>query len=108
MTADICDLDELNTGKRREGIFGAIYWWMVKFGFAIAGLLSGAIMTVIGFSPDAAVQPEGAVTGLRLFYSGVPILGTSVALWVMRNYDLNESRAQEIRAALDVRKGAAT
>ena len=36
MTADVCDLDELNTGKRREGIFGAIYWWMVKFGFAIA------------------------------------------------------------------------
>ncbi|HCI16575.1 MAG TPA: glycosyl hydrolase, partial [Candidatus Marinimicrobia bacterium] len=30
MTADVCDLDELNTGKRREGILGAIYWWMVK------------------------------------------------------------------------------
>ena len=46
MTADVCDLDELATGKRREGIFGAIYWWMVKLGFAIAGLLSGAIMSL--------------------------------------------------------------
>ena len=36
MTADVCDLDELATGKRREGIFGAIYWWMVKLGFAVA------------------------------------------------------------------------
>jgi len=106
MTADICDLDELHTGKRREGIFGAIYWWMVKFGFAIAGLLSGAIMTVVGFTPDAAVQAEGAVTGLRLFYSGVPILGTSIALWVMRDYDLNETRAQEIRTSIDRRKAA--
>ena len=35
------DLDELNTGKRREGQFGAIYWWMVKFGLAIAGLFYG-------------------------------------------------------------------
>jgi GPH family glycoside/pentoside/hexuronide:cation symporter len=71
MTADVCDLDELNTGKRREGIFGAIYWWMVKFGFAIAGLLTGSIMSFVGFTPDAATQPEGAVTGLRffLFYS---------------------------------------
>ena len=43
MTADVCDLDELNTGKRREGLLGAIYWWMVKFGLAIAGLLSGVI-----------------------------------------------------------------
>ena len=107
MTADVCDLDELKTGKRREGIFGAIYWWMVKFGFAIAGLLSGAIMTVVGFTPDAAVQAEGAVTGLRFFYSGVPILGTLLALWVMRNYDLNEEQAHEIRAELDGRKAAA-
>jgi glycoside/pentoside/hexuronide:cation symporter, GPH family len=104
MTADVCDLDELNTGKRREGIFGAIYWWMVKFGFAIAGLLSGAIMTLVGFSPDAAVQPEGAVNGLRLFYSGVPIFGTLLALYVMRNYDLSEARSHEIRAAIDKKK----
>ena len=59
MTADVCDLDELATGKRREGIFGAIYWWMVKFGFAVAGLLSGAIMSVVAFTPGAAVQPDG-------------------------------------------------
>ena len=49
MTADVIDLDELNTGKRREGIFGAIYWWMVKFGFGIAGGLSGVIFSVIGW-----------------------------------------------------------
>ena len=104
MTADVCDLDELATGKRREGIFGAIYWWMVKFGFAIAGLLSGAIMTVVGFSPGAAVQPEGAVDGLRFFYSGVPIFGTLLALFVMRNYDLDEARAREVHAEIERRK----
>ncbi len=104
MTADVCDLDELNTGKRREGIFGAIYWWMVKFGFAIAGGLSGLIITIVGLNPDAAVQPEGAVTGLRLFFSGVPMLGTMLAMFVMRNYDLDEQRAREIQAALASRK----
>ena len=30
MTSDVLDIDELNTGKRREGSFGAIYWWMVQ------------------------------------------------------------------------------
>ncbi len=104
MTADVCDLDELNTGKRREGIFGAIYWWMVKFGFAIAGLLSGAIMSFVGFAPDAASQPEGAVTGLRLFFSIVPILGTLIAMWIMRDYDVSEARAHEIRAAINRKK----
>ncbi|MDZ4103786.1 MAG: MFS transporter [Hydrogenophaga sp.] len=104
MTADVCDLDELATGKRREGIFGAIYWWMVKFGFAIAGLLSGAIMAMVAFTPGAAMQPEGAVDGLRLFYSGVPIIGTLLAMWIMRDYDLDEARATEVHAELERRK----
>lgn len=105
MTADVCDMDELTSGKRREGIFGAIYWWMVKFGFAIAGLLTGIIMSAVDFHPGAATQAEGAVTGLRLFFSGIPILGTLVAMWVMRNYDLTEVKAKEIKLELDTRKG---
>lgn len=104
MTADVCDLDELNTGKRREGIFGAIYWWMVKFGFAIAGGLSGLIISYVGLDPGAIEQPEGAVTGLRLFFSGVPIGGTLIAMFIMRNYDLDEARAREIQAELAMRK----
>lgn len=104
MTADVIDLDELNTGQRREGVFGAIYWWMVKFGFAIAGLLSGAILSVVGFDPNAAAQTEGAMIGLRAFYSGLPILGTLVAIFVMRNYDVTEERANKIRAELERRR----
>lgn len=104
MTADVCDMDELSSGKRREGIFGAIYWWMVKFGFAIAGLLTGVIMSVVAFKAGAETQPEGAVTGLRLFFSGVPIVGTLIAMWVMRNYDLTEEKARAIKKQLDSRK----
>lgn len=104
MTADVCDLDELATGKRREGIFGAIYWWMVKLGFAVAGLLSGAIMAFVAFTPSAAAQPAGAVDGLRLFYSGVPIAGTLLAMWIMRHYDLDERRAREVNAELERRR----
>jgi GPH family glycoside/pentoside/hexuronide:cation symporter len=103
MTSDVMGLDELNSGKRREGVFGAIYWWMVKFGFAIAGLLSGVIMSVVGFDASAAVQPEQAITGLRIFYSGVPILGTSIALLLMRTYDLTEEKANEVRIELEKR-----
>ncbi len=103
MTSDVIDIDELNTGKRREGVFGAIYWWMVKFGFAIAGLLTGAIMTIVGFVPDT-VNSEASITGIRLFYSGLPIVGTLAAMWIMRNYDLTEERALEISAELESRK----
>jgi GPH family glycoside/pentoside/hexuronide:cation symporter len=103
MTADVCDIDELATGKRREGIFGAIYWWMVKFGFAVAGLLTGAIMTLVDFVPDA-VNSDTSITGLRLFYSGLPIVGTLGAMLIMRKYDLTEERANQITKELQKRK----
>ena len=108
MTADVIDLDELNTGKRREGIFGAIYWWMVKFGFGIAGGLSGVIFSVIGWESGGATQSEEALFGLRLFFSGLPILGTLFAIYIMWDYDLSEEKAGEIRAKLETRKASNT
>lgn len=105
MTSDVIDLDELNTGKRREGIFGAIYWWMVKFGFAIAGALSGVILTIIGFQEGVpSTEQEGAIIGLRAFFSGLPIVGTLVAMYIMRDYDITEDKALEIGAELASRK----
>ena len=104
MTADVIDLDELNTGKRREGIFGAIYWWMVKFGFGIAGGLTGLIFSIIGFESGAPTQTEEAITGLRVFFSGLPILGTLVAIYVMSDYSVTEESARETRLELDKRK----
>lgn len=108
MTADVIDLDELNYGVRREGVFGAIYWYMVKFGFAIAGGLSGVILTLVGFDGNAAVQPEGAVDGLRMFFSGLPMLGTLAAMYLMHDYDVDEERANQIRAELNARKTGKT
>jgi GPH family glycoside/pentoside/hexuronide:cation symporter len=105
MTADVCDLDELNNGlPRKEATFGAIYWLMVKFGFAIAGLLSGLIMSLVGFDPNASEQPEGAIFWLRVAYTVFPIVGTLFAIYVMRNYEISESRAKEIRVELEARK----
>lgn len=114
MTADVIDLDELNYGIRREGVFGAIYWWMVKFGFAIAGGLSGIILSIVGFSADALPGPIPigevwpGITGLRAFFSGLPMLGTFIAILVMWSYDIDEERANEIRAKLEARKKGKT
>jgi GPH family glycoside/pentoside/hexuronide:cation symporter len=105
MTADVCDLDELSTGSRREGTFAAIYWWMVKFGFAVAGLMSGLILKFVGFDQNLAVQTPHALAGLRLAYIIVPTAGTLLAMIVMLRYDLSEQKAHEIRRELEVRRG---
>ena len=102
MTADVCDLDELQTGKRREGVLGAVYWWMVKLGFGIAALLGGFILSVVGF--DTENVTESAVTGMRMFYTLLPIAGVIGAILMMKSYDITEEKAQEIKAKLEERK----
>lgn len=104
MTADVCDLDELETGERREGVFGAVYWWMVKFGFAIAGLGGGLILNWVNLGDGAAGEPN--LTGLRLAYIAVPIVGTLAAIMVMWGYDIDEERAREIRERIAARRAA--
>jgi len=105
MTADVIDVDQINTGKRREGIFGAIYWWMVKVGFGIAGALSGVIITIVGFNPDlAAIDQQSAVDGLHAFFCFFPMGGTILAMLVMRNYSITEEKSKEISATLAKRK----
>ena len=102
MTADICDLDELENGKRREGVLGAVYWWMVKLGFGVAALLSGFILWLVGFDPEQVT--ESATTGMRLFYTILPICGVVCAILIMKDYDITEERANEIKKELAIRK----
>ena len=102
MTADICDLDELENGKRREGVLGAVYWWMVKLGFGVAALLSGFILWLVGFDPEQVT--ESATTGMRLFYTFLPICGVVCAIYIMKDYDISEERANEIKKELSIRK----
>lgn len=104
MTADVCDVDELNYGQRRDGVFGAIYWWVVKLGFAFAGLLSYLILAAIGFDGDLSTQSEITIFWLRFSFSVVPILGTLVAIYFMWNYSLTEEKIHKISAELAKRK----
>jgi len=104
MTSDVIDIDELNTGKRREGSLGAIYWWMVKFGTAVAGLLSGLILTLVAFQSNAPTQTDETMFWLRIFFVGIPILGTLTAIWAMKDYDIDEAKALEVRDLIAKRK----
>jgi GPH family glycoside/pentoside/hexuronide:cation symporter len=107
MIADVCDYDEMQTQQRREGVFGAIYWWMVKLGMALAGLLTGVLLNASGFAVDAPSQPERTLFLLRVFDIGVPLVTSAIAIFVMLTYPITERRAYEIRAELVRRRGEA-
>lgn len=106
MTADVCDLDELKNGMpRKEGTYGAIYWWMVKLGQAIALVLGGLVLKLIGFDQNTATQTAQTLTNLRIADIVIPALTAAMAIWVMWGYDLTEKKAEEIKKELVRRRG---
>jgi len=106
MTADVCDLDELNNGMpRKEATFGAIYWWMVKLGQGLAMVLGGLVLKLVGFDQNMAVQTADTITNLRLADIIIPAFTAFLAILIMWKYDLNEKKSNEIRTELIKRRG---
>ena len=106
MTADVCDLDELVNGMpRKEGTFGALYWWVVKLGQGLALVLGGLVLKVIGFDGNAATQSVDTLTNLRIADIIIPVVTAGLAIWIMWKYDLSEERAKDIKAQLEERRG---
>lgn len=105
MTADVCDLDELNNGERREGMFGAVYWWMVKLGTALALLTSGIVLQMVGFNESVDQQSVETLTNLRIADIIIPIVTALMAILLVWKYDITEKRSHEIREALVARRG---
>lgn len=108
MVADVCDLDELETGERREGMFGSIYWWMVKLGMALAFFLSGYLLNATGF--DVALG--GAQTASTFFWMKVydvliPAVAAGLSIWAVASFKITEEKSEEIREQLDARRAAA-
>lgn len=105
MIADVCDLDELETGERREGMFGSIYWWMVKLGMAIAFGLSGFLLNGTGFVVDfGGAQTSTTFFWMRVVDVGIPAIGALIAIYAVASFKITEERSYEIRSELEKRR----
>jgi GPH family glycoside/pentoside/hexuronide:cation symporter len=106
MIADVVDLDELETHERREGMYGSIFWWVVKLGMAAALAGGGFLLNATGF--DVALQGNQsafAITMMRLCDAFLPFVASGVAIWAIATFSITEQRAHEVRLALEARRG---
>ena len=106
MICDVVDADELNTHERREGMYGSIFWWVVKLGQAVAIAGGGILLNVTGF--DVALggsQSPETITYMRLFDAFVPCIASGVAIWAIASFSITEEKAYEIRQELEARRG---
>ncbi len=107
MMADVVDVDELECNERREGMFGSIYWWVVKLGMAAALAGGGFLLNATGFDVElGGDQTERAIFLMRLFDVVIPMVASAVAIWAIATYPITEERAHRVRQELERRRGA--
>lgn len=104
MLADICDVDELETGLRREGMYGAIQSWVMKMAIGAVTCITGVVVSLAGVNPNAATQTASTILKMRLMFVGLPVLFMTAAVIASMFYSITEHRAREVRAILDARK----
>jgi GPH family glycoside/pentoside/hexuronide:cation symporter len=106
MIADVVDTDELKTHERREGMFGSIFWWMVKLGMSAALLGSGYLLNATGFDVElGGDQTSRTIFLMRLCDAGIPMLTSAIAIWVVTRFPITEAKAREVREELERRRG---
>ena len=106
MVADVVDVDELTTHERREGMYGSIFWWVVKLGMAAALGLSGYLLNATGF--DVALggaQTERTIFLMRLCDAAIPMVTSAIAIWAIATFPITEEKAHEVRMELERRRG---
>lgn len=103
MVADVCDDDELTTGRRREGAFSAAKGFALKAAQGITFGLGGFMATAAGFDPvvvQASGLDESIALRMKTYLIGFQSLGLLLAIGLMFLYPITRKRAAETQRKL--------
>jgi GPH family glycoside/pentoside/hexuronide:cation symporter len=96
LKADVVDSDEARTGERKEGTFFAAWGLAIKMAIGFAILISGALLSSVGFRPNVAQSPE-AVVAIRASVSALPVACHVLALLLLSRLRMDEADHAALR-----------
>ena len=100
MYADCADYSELKTGNRATGLIFSSSSMSQKFGWAIGTAVTGWLLGFFGFQANA-VQSEEAISGIKMFLSFLPAIGTILSVVFISMYPLTENKMKDITTELE-------
>lgn len=108
---DISDVDELITGRRREGVIGTFNTFIKK---TVSGVMSSVVMFILGgfglvvgadLEKAQALDPgfeqsDSAILGVRICIAFAPIVFSLISLFLLHKFQMNKKEHTIIRAAI--------
>jgi Na+/melibiose symporter-like transporter len=103
MTADVCDDDELRSGRRREGMFSAVKSFALKAAQGLTFGIGGYMATAAGYDPqivDRTGLDEDTAWKMKAALVGFQCAGLLLAIAIMWLYPITRQRAEETQRKL--------
>lgn len=108
MIYDICEYDEYENNKRREGIIVSLQTVMETVCSGLATMVLGTILEFSGFDEAAAEQTESALNGVSFAVSVVPAIFMMGCVFMAYKYPITKRVFSDIKAAIDERRNQET
>ena len=105
---DICDLDELEHGERREGLYTAVVAFMSKMEISLSLGIVGGLLWMIGYNESTSTQSPEVISKLLWVAISLGIFFTSCALIAAFRFKMNEALMLDVREKLDARRLASS
>lgn len=115
MLTDIYDIDEIRTGKRREGVYSGITTFLRKFASGVAVLLMGFGLGALGFDQNqysilkASMQDfdpsqyaqSNIVSGIKWLFVLIPFVLLSICLFFAISNKITKRRFDAVLKGID-------
>lgn len=110
MMPDVIELDELQTGQRREGVFYGFMVLLQKFGLAFGLFLVGIALQTSGFQEnipgqtELPIQPDAALSAIRIAVGPIPIICLIGGLFLTYFYPITREMHAEMLLKLEEKR----
>ncbi len=100
MTADVCDEDQLVTGRRREGIFSAVNSLVTKVALITGTVLGGMMPALAGYINSKAAPTSVQLAHMKALLIISQIIPIACAGAFIYFYPITRQRARETQAKI--------
>jgi Na+/melibiose symporter-like transporter len=94
MIIDCADYNEWQGRPRAEGTLGSVTGFTSKIGAAIGSGVMGILLSISGYTGNAATQPESADLMIRLLFSIIPLVLYLLVALTLKFYKLDKLMPQ--------------
>lgn len=108
MAADVIDVDTLESGEQRSGLFFAVWGMVIKLSLALGVVLGTALPAAFGYQPsDETIEPP-VQAAVMAIYGGLPAVLMGIGTIFLHRFPITREVHAAVRAKLDAKAQGAS